>query len=315
MPMSTINKTNSTAYDGEELKVANNSQPFDEEDLNTGKLLKVLNSIHELPTLPSVVMQVSSMLQDIETSAQALAKVIECDQAIVPKLLKLVNSAFFGFSSKVSNVAHALMLLGFNTVQNAIISIAIIKTLDLKKKIPGFDMADFWRHTIAVAVTARYLDKTLGGHFKEDAFTAGLIHDIGKIIMAQYFQERFISTYQAMQSQNTTFSNAEQSYFPVSHAAIGARIAKKWGLPPTLCDVIKRHHQPKTSGEKENLVLIVHTADALVNTHMNGGPASADWPICVAARQLLAQQIESVSAWRVDLEKEVNSACQILIKE
>jgi putative nucleotidyltransferase with HDIG domain len=313
--MSTANKTIGSAYAGKELKVTNNIQPFDEEDLNTGKLLNALNSIHELPTLPSVVMQVSSMLQDIETSAKALAEVIECDQAIVPKLLKLVNSAFFGFSSKVSNVAHALMLLGFNTVQNAIISIAIIKTLDLKKKIPGFDLADFWRHTIAVAVTARHLDKALGGHFKEDAFTAGLIHDIGKIIMAQYFQERFIATYHDMQSQNTTFSKAEQSYFPVSHAAMGARIAKKWGLPPILCNVIKRHHQPKTGGEKENLVLIVHTADALVNTHMNGDTASMDWPICTAARQLLTQQIESVSEWCVDLESEINSACQILVKE
>jgi putative nucleotidyltransferase with HDIG domain len=313
--MSTMNNTNFTAYNDEELKVGNNTQPLDEEELDTGKLLSALNSIHELPTLPSVVMQVSGMLQDIETSAQALAKVIECDQAIVPKLLKLVNSAFFGFSAKVSNVAHALMLLGFNTVQNAIISIAIIKALDLKKKIPGFDMAMFWRHTIAVAVTTRYLDKTLGGHYKEDAFTAGLIHDIGKIIMAQYFQKRFISTYHAMQCQNTTFCDAEQSYFPVSHAAMGARIAKKWGLPQPLCDVIKRHHQPKTSDEKENLVLIVHTADALVNTYMSDNTASADWQICMAARQLLAQQIESVSAWRVDLENEVNSACQILVED
>ena len=101
----------------------------------------------------------------------------------------------------------------------------------------------------------------------------------------------------------------------MTHAAIGSRIAKKWGLPQPLCAVIKRHHQPKSNADQEELVLIVHTADALVNTYLNSDFASTDWPICLAARQILASQIESAPLWLNDLQSEIDSGCQILLEE
>ena len=181
--------------------------------LNRDFLLKRIDTLHELPTLSAVAMQVSTMLQDINSSAQDLARIIENDQAIVPKLLKLVNSAFFGFSTKVSNIAHALMLLGFNTVRNAVLSIEIINALELKNKIEGFDVTEFWRHAIRVAVVSKYIDRESGDAHKEDAFAAGLIHDIGKIVMANYFTSSFNAAWQSMHQNHIRFLEAEDRHF------------------------------------------------------------------------------------------------------
>ncbi len=291
------------------------SDSAQEEQVSCEKLMKQIDAIHELPTLSAVAMQISTMLQDINTSAQDLAKVIEKDQAIVPKLLKLVNSAFFGFSQKVTSVSHALMLLGFNTVRNAVLSIEIINTLELKNKIAGFDITQFWRHAVSVAVVSRYLDQQTGGNFKEDVFTAGLIHDIGKIIMARYFPNHFEKTWYSMQKNATTFQEAEVKHFPVHHAAIGAQLAKRWNLPDQLRRVIAQHHTTKKKVSGESIILLVHAADALVHTYMDDEAGNIDWPICMASRELLAKELTAADQWMPAIKEETLIACQSLLEE
>ena len=283
------------------------------EKLSTQVLTKRLDRTQELPTLSAVAMQVNQMLQDIETSAQKLAKVIEIDQAIAPKLLKLVNSAFFGFSSKVSSVSHAVMLLGFNTVRNAVLSIAVIDGLDAQKKLPDFDMLQFWRHAIGVAVSANHLDKQTGGRCRENAFTAGLIHDIGKIVMAQFFTDHMALALQVMSRDRVNFGDAEQCYFAMGHAAIGAYLARRWNLPDAMTRAIKRHHS--ASPKDDALPLIVHTADALVHTHLEQDPEERAWPIHTTAWELLGKQIETAELWMPSVRSEIDDACKIFLKE
>src|SRR5512145_3172526 len=116
-----------------------------------------LDKIENLPTLPAIAMEVNRLLQDYNTSINILSSVIENDQAIAAKILKLVNSAFFGLRSKVGNIPHAVTILGFNTVRNAVISIAVIKGLSDISDMAGFRMSDFWRHSVSVAVASKHI--------------------------------------------------------------------------------------------------------------------------------------------------------------
>ena len=281
--------------------------------LSAQTLSKRLDKTRELPTLPSVAIQVNQMLEDIETPAQQLARVIELDQAIAPKLLKLVNSAFFGFSSKVSSVSHAVMLLGFNTVRNALLSITVIDILGVQKKLPGFDIRQFWRHAVGVAVSTSHLDKQTGGRHRESAFTAGLIHDIGKIVMAQFFPEQMALVLEDTGKQQINFLEAEKRYFAMGHAAMGAYLAKRWNLPDAMTQAVKRHHNINHSDDA--LALLVHAADALVNTHLIQGPEELQWPICQAAWKLLGQQIQTVQEWMPALNNDIDGACKLFLEE
>jgi putative nucleotidyltransferase with HDIG domain len=279
------------------------------------RFLQQLDAIHELPTLSTVALQVGRMLQDINISAQDVAKIIQNDQSIVTKMLKLVNSAFFGFSTKVSSVQHALMLLGFNTVRNAVISIDVINALNIKAKIKGFDISTFWRHAVGVAVISRYLDEATGHHYREDVFTAGIIHDIGKVVMAHYFSEQFQAVWETMHSEQLNFWEAEHRHFPLNHAEIGAELANRWHLPEPMRNVIGGHHTTANNGSIDNLVYIVHTADALFHVFLEDGSPTEDWPIGAGARQLLKPQIRSADKWITGLKKEIKEACQMLMED
>jgi len=279
------------------------------------KFLQQLDAIHELPTLSTVALQVSRMLQDINISAQDVAKIIQNDQSIVTKMLKLVNSAFFGFSTKVSSVQHALMLLGFNTVRNAVISIDVINVLNIKGRIKGFDISTFWRHAVGVAVISRYLDEATGHHYREDVFTAGIIHDIGKVVMAHYFSGQFQAVWETMHCEQLNFWEAEHRHFPLNHAEIGAELANRWHLPEPMRNVIGRHHTSANNESVDNLVYIVHTADALFHVFLEDDSPTEDWPISTGARQLLKPQIRSADKWITGLRKEIKEACQMLMED
>jgi HD-like signal output (HDOD) protein len=284
-------------------------------EMTADKFLRQLDSINELPTLSNVVLQLGRMLQDINTSAQDVAEIIENDQSIVTKMLKLVNSAFFGFSNKVSSVQHALMLLGFNTVRNVIVSIDVIDALKLQKKIQGFDITAFWRHAIGVAIISRHLDQANGGHNQEDVFTAGIIHDIGKIVMAHYFSDRFQATWDTMQHERITFWESEHRHFPLNHAMIGEHLAKKWHLPHQMGRVIGQHHTDSRSDSVDSLIYIVHAADALQHIYLENDSTTEDWPICMGARHLLRPLIKSVDQWIGGLKPGIQEACRILTEE
>lgn len=284
---------------------------------SAAEMMRYLDTIQELPTLSSVAMRANSMLLSMDTTARDLAGVIEKDQAMVGKLLKLANSSFFGVSSRVSDVAHAVMILGFNAVLNAILSMAVIDAFSIEKgRHNGLDATAFWRHSIGVAVTARYLSRGLGGKRNENVFTAGILHDIGKVVMALFFTDRFIELQQAEKTgQATGYLEAEKRYFPLGHAAVGAILARCWNLPEDLTAVIARHHHPGMMPSVNNLVELVHTADALMNLHIEQKGPPEEWPICSYARKLMGGQIRSVDQWLPDIEEEIEEACQSILDD
>ena len=226
-------------------------------------LLKKIEGISSLPTLPVVVMEINRVLQDYNSSVQRLVELLEKDQSLVLKILKLVNSSFFGFKSKVSSLRHAVTLLGYNTIQSAVVSIAVVDTLSMENRLKGFEIDQFWEHSVRVAVLSKYLAGKTRLAPAEDAFTAGLLHDIGKVILANFFPEILVPIINAMQNNALPFSDAEKAQDVVPHGHIGGILAQRWMLPETLVKAIRYHHSG--SEPQPQLTVLVNLSDALVH--------------------------------------------------
>ncbi len=273
---------------------------------------KRLDRIRDLPTLPPVVMQVNALIQDPDTSVRKLSLTIEKDQSITAKVLRLVNSAFFGLGSKVGNIPHALVLLGFNTVRNAVLSLAVIDAFR-EETGNGLDVREFWRHSIAVAVMSKYLAEKTRLCPPDDVFTCGLLHDVGKFILSLYFQDAFRRVSARARDEHLSFLEAEKAEMPVHHGQIGAYLARRWKLPLPLVETIHYHHAMKEDAQDPDLIRIVSVADAVVNggeepAWFRKGPRST-------SSGILSQMWESMGEWSPPVSEEIAAAAAFLLKE
>ncbi|MBW2062662.1 MAG: HDOD domain-containing protein [Deltaproteobacteria bacterium] len=284
--------------------------------MDTKTFLKKLDDISDIPTLPTVALKVNRMLEDHNTSINELSETIEKDQAIVSKILRLVNSAFYGVRSHISNVPHAMILLGFNTVRNAVIAISVIGTFSGKETFPGFSIKDFWKHSVAVAVTSRWLAEQSRLEPPDDCFVAGLLHDVGKVVLIQYFKELFGQIWALTQEENLSFYESEKKTSPVTHAQIGGHLTKKWDLPASLTDTITYHHALNENATNFNLLVIVHVADIIVNAKSTGlENADLFSKVHPEAAKIMNPQLTTVSDWFPALEDEIESACAFFLED
>lgn len=278
--------------------------------------LKKLDRIPDIPTLPAMALKVNRMLRDYDTSIRKLSNVIEKDQAMVSKILRLVNSAFYGFRSSVSNIPHAVVLLGFNTVRNAVVSVSIMDAFSGKDAFEGFEITEFWKHSVAVAVTSRHLAEKTRLITPDECFVAGLLHDVGKVVLAQYFRELFGQVWGSMREEGLSFYEAEKNLLPVNHAQIGGHLAKKWSLPAGLVDAIKYHHAVRKNASNLNLLMIIHVGNIIVNkckVDSESGPdLSAIYP---EAAKIMEPQLERVTDWFPEVAAEAESACEFFLEE
>ena len=284
--------------------------------IDSNTILKKIDCIDDLPTLPSIVMEANKMLQDYNTPMEKLCQIIEKDQSMVPKLLKLVNSAFFGFQSKISNVSRAIALLGFNTVRGAIVSIGVIEAFTQKDSMENFDIKDFWTHSIAVAVTSKHLVGNINNQVAEEAFIGGLLHDIGKVVLSQYFQDLFCKVWTSVKKNNLTFYDAEKMEIPITHALIGAHLAEKWQLPTSLVDAIRCHHAVGKNVEDVGLPMIVYLADVIVNgLGVNSKNEINLFEVHPDAARAMKNQVETAPDWFPEVSEDIQLACDSFLGE
>ena len=279
-------------------------------------ILKRLDLIEDLPTLPAVAIEANKMLLNYDTAISKLSDIIEKDQAMVSKILKLVNSSFFGLRGKISSISHAIVVLGFNTIRNAVVSISIIDAFTVKERLDGFDITDFWKHSLSVAVTSKYLSQKTGIHSSDDCFVGGLLHDMGKIVLLQHFKDLFLKVLIAAEKNNLSFYEAEISQIPIDHAQIGGYLARKWQLPEALIDGIQYHHSGKSDTETQNLSMIIHAANLIANTYTEDSENNLKLSnIRPDALRILKDQFDTVSIWYPDLLLEIELACKFFLNE
>lgn len=230
---------------------------------------KILRDVKDLPPMPKVILKAHQMMEDPDLDIKGVANLIETDQAITIKVLRLANSAYYGLSGKVSSIQHAFVVLGYKTM-GQILSIASFSTF-MGKNLPGYgyESEDFMRHSLAVALSAKVIAEKIDPNLANVAHTAGLIHDIGKIILDKYIIEKKETFETFLENEQRTFLNAEKQIIGLDHAEIAYEICKKWNIPNTMTHAIKYHHYPSSSQGNE-LAYILHLAD-FIAAKIGGG--------------------------------------------
>lgn len=222
------------------------------------KLVRAMvERVSSLPTLPGVVKQLCTMVEGQHTSAEEVGRMIGTDQVLSARVLKMVNSAYYGFPGRISTVTHALVLLGFNVVKGLVLSAAVI---DIMQE----GLVGLWEHSCGCSMVSGLLARRLGLRDPEEITVAGLLHDLGKVIlnveMAREFQE--IQAHQRM--ARVSLREAEEHVLGgLNHADVAGWLAEDWRLPVRLVEPIRLHHRPTQAAHAPRQTAVVHLADAL----------------------------------------------------
>ncbi|MDA0749049.1 MAG: HDOD domain-containing protein [bacterium] len=208
------------------------------------RLRRVTEKIIGLPTLPTIITQLIGLLGNPKSSARQVAQLISTDQALTAKILKVANSAFYGFPREIATVQLAIVVLGFEQVKNLSLSVAVLKRFSKGTEHRLFDRQRFWDHAIACGVAGRLLARKFQPKMEGEAFVAGVLHDIGKLILIEYFAEEFSQALELAEAEEMSIAEAEEQVLGVTHADVGGWLAEKWNLPPALVQALAFHHHP-----------------------------------------------------------------------
>ncbi len=217
--------------------------------------------INDIPPLTPAVSAMLELLNQPQVDCSALERTAMLEPALVARVLRLGNSAFFGVSGKVSTIREACLVLGTRTLRQMALAVAVLQQLSVDNGL--FELRNIWQHALAVAAIGRRLAplRKVDG---EQAFTAGLLHDIGKLALAAYFYGEYQQVVARQRSECRLLVETERQWLGFDHGSVGELLARKWHLPETLALAIGRHHHP-SSDKVDGLVDIVHLADVLAH--------------------------------------------------
>ncbi len=226
----------------------------------------ILRRVGDIPSLPAVVNNIIDLMGKPQSSAAEIAKLISYDPGLTSKCLRMVNSSAYGFQRQISSVQHAIMILGFNTVRGIVLSASIFK-LFANQRHASIDPSEFWRHSICTAIGSRILASKWKIPYADDAFSAGLLHDIGKMILLHYFTSDYESVLLEAKKHKTiphglSFLSIEQSILQTDHTDVGYQLAQRWRLPSTFSETIRFHHHPQEASNAQELVYVIALANA-----------------------------------------------------
>jgi len=227
---------------------------------------ELLNRIDDLPPLPAVAARVMSMAEDDKTSAMDMAQVLSTDQALTAKLIRVSNSAYYGFARRISTVREAVVMLGFKQVRQVAVGASMMNAFK-QSRVKGspFDIDLFWGHSVAVAVAAEQLAKKTHAAKAEDAFTAGILHDIGRLVLWQTMPDEFLAAVALARGGSLPLHEAELHTTGYAHDEIGHALGERWKFPGHLIDAVKCHHDLSLNPQEDGLSGVIAQANRLMN--------------------------------------------------
>lgn len=228
-----------------------------------------LQNIRNLPSMPLVMVEVSKMLTNPMTSAGDLGRLIGKDQGLVAKILTVANSPLFGLPRRVSTVEFAIVILGFDQIKNIVIALSMIEAFQSSSD-EYWNRDAYWRHSLITATAAKKIADELGYPRSGEAFTAGLLHDLGISVMQRYLNNEFKIISNLVSETGISHLAAEEEVLGLTHQDVGRFLADKWNLPQTLGDAILNHHFPSNSEQNRVLSSIVHLADFMTQVLQAG---------------------------------------------
>ncbi len=229
------------------------------------RIQSIIQNVDQLPSLPEVVSRIINMVNDPDVSFKQVADEIAKDQAITANILKLCNSAYFSKGKEISSIDRAIVILGLKEVKDIVV-LATTKSV-LNRVILGYDLArgELWKHGVAVAMLAKKIANDCNHKTVADiAFTGGIIHDVGKTVLALFVQSTFKDILATVTEKNITFQEAEKQIMGFDHQQIGEQVTIKWKFPKVLQSIVRYHHEPTNApDEHKRIVSIVHIANTL----------------------------------------------------
>ncbi|MBI4569578.1 MAG: HDOD domain-containing protein [Planctomycetes bacterium] len=234
-----------------------------------------IQGISDLPPLPRIVTELQALLADSATTARDVGALISRDPALATKLLKIANSPFYAPAREITTISGAVVLLGFQAVRGIVLAVSIAGALGRQSSRTGFDRPAFWEHSFAVGAIAREIAKRRGETEMEEYFVAGLVHDLGKVVLDKFLPAEFTGVVERVAGSDGQMSMlaAERELLGTDHTRVGEIVLRRWGLPDQIVGAVRYHHEPGEADSSAREVAAVHLADVVARTVMigNGG--------------------------------------------
>lgn len=213
--------------------------------------------------MPTSVSRVLNALDNEATGAMTISELLGLDQALAANVLQAANSAYLGYGPSCSNLTDAVMRLGFKRIRTLVLGVAASGSM--VRSLPGYRLGagELWNHSVATGVVSQWFGRTLNYANPEDAYVAGLLHDVGKLILDQFALADYDRLFDYVQNYNLAFFQVEQKLFSIDHAEVGGLMARKWNFPLPLIDAIQHHHAPGLAEKDQKLAALTNIANAL----------------------------------------------------
>lgn len=228
---------------------------------------RVLKRVKDIPSLPQFVIETLSKLDDPKSSASDVGATLSLDEGLVVRVLRLANSAYYGLSRRIAAVSEAITFLGFKTVKSIVLAASVYKYMDSAFSGYSLDRGSLWKHSQSVAAIARFLAGRLKEVDPEEAYIAGMTHDIGKIVLNDYVRFGYSIILRLVEEERISFCEAERQVLGFDHAQVGGLVLEQWNLPEFYAVVAANHHTPWTvPAEKSEFQVaadVVHIANSI----------------------------------------------------
>ncbi len=236
---------------------------------NSREIETFISRVRDLPTLPSVVLKVNQALMDNSATIDSVSDIVEKDPSLTSKVLRLANSSYYGFSYHVDTLARAITVLGFNTIRSLATTVSVFRIFG-KEMIDSFDMKGLWHHSLGCAIASKALVSMMETAIQEKAFVCGLIHDIGKVVIAQNLPGETAEVLRRLEESNAPdMAEMEKELMGFTHPEVGALIAERWHFPKEFSEAIRLHHcfvAPGSGGEPPGAAGMEKKEDATLLT-------------------------------------------------
>lgn len=236
--------------------------PSENEEALDNRVRRILRSIELMKPIPMVISRVLRSLDEPGSSAGYISEIIGLDQALAANVLQAANSSFLGYGPSCATLKDAVMRLGYKRIRTLVLAVAASKGME--GSLSGYQLAagDMWSHSVATAVAAQWFARAVNYPEPEVAYAAGLLHDLGKMVLNRFIEEEYKWVF-ANRKHKNTFNEIEKDVFGIDHAYIGSLMVQKWTFPPILISAIQFHHDPAEAGEFQTLAALTNVANAL----------------------------------------------------
>jgi HD-like signal output (HDOD) protein len=234
------------------------------------KTERTLAGIRQLPSIPKVLFEVTRILNNPAASPNELAALISKDQGLTTRLLAIANSPLYGIKRKVSSIEFAVLILGFQEIKDIVTALSLVDSFSIQND-TNFNPMEFWIHSMVVGTAAKSISQNLGHQFGGDAFVAGILHDLGIMVIYKFLHPQFKEIISISNSKDLPIIVAETEVLGITHQEVGKFLAEKWSLPLPLCESLNFHHSPSLAHESREMTAIVHLCDYMTQKFHIGG--------------------------------------------